>query len=852
MVAERVTLAFWPLVSVSLLILGLLMLGLHTIWSLEIIWAALVILSIAWLVALGFGARKFRWPGLKVALARMDENLPNRPIAAVLDTQIIGTEDEASRQVWQAHLRKMADSAAKADRVRPKFETAKSDPFALRYISLLVFMIALIFGSVWRLAGLNELAPGTAAYGATASWEGWVEPPAYSGKPSIYLPDIASSDFAVPVGSRLTLRLYGDLGDITVLETVSARTEGIGSVAEATQSFQIAQSGSLEIVGPSGRSWDIEAIADNPPEISVTGQIDRSVRGEMKLPFGARDDYGVVSGAIEMTLDLASTPRIFGLAAEPEPQDKILLDLPMPFRGDRRQIEELLVENLAQHPWAGLPVRIELSATDAADNIGVSEPGVITLPGRAFFDPLAAALVEQRRYLLWSRSNSETVAQVLRAVSNRPDEIFPSGADYLKLRVAIRRLEEGLKNGAPTPDLQAEIAEVLWDLALTIEDGDLADARARLKRAQERLEQAMRDGATDEEIAELMQELNDAMQDYLQQLAREQSQNPDQTAQNQDGEEVTNQQLQDMLDRIQELMEQGRMAEAQQLMDELRRLMENMQVTQGAGGEPSPGEQSMQDLAETLRDQQELSDDTFQDLQQRFGQQDEQQQRRSGQQNQQGEQGQQGQQGEQGDQGQGGTGGSQGQQPGQSGQQGGGQQEGEGQGRGAGNDPAEGLAERQQALRDQLNQQSGNLPGGGGQSREDARRSLRQAEEAMEGAENALRQQDFAGALDEQGRALEALREGLRDLADDLAQQQNAQTGQQGDAFGRSTAETNRDPLGRDAGAAGRIGSDQRLLQGQDVYRRAEELLDEIRRRSSDQKRPAVELDYLRRLLDRF
>jgi hypothetical protein len=50
----------------------------------------------------------------------------------------------------------------------------------------------------------------------------------------------------------------------------------------------------------------------------------------------------------------------------------------------------------------------------------------------------------------------------------------------------------------------------------------------------------------------------------------------------------------------------------------------------------------------------------------------------------------------------------------------------------------------------------------------------------------------------------------------------------------------------------GRIGSDRNMLQGEDVYRRAQDLLDEIRRRTGEQTRPDSELDYLRRLLDNF
>ncbi|MEO0945397.1 MAG: DUF4175 family protein, partial [Pseudomonadota bacterium] len=126
------------------------------------------------------------------------------------------------------------------------------------------------------------------------------------------------------------------------------------------------------------------------------------------------------------------------------------------------------------------------------------------------------------------------------------------------------------------------------------------------------------------------------------------------------------------------------------------------------------------------------------------------------------------------------------------------------------------------------------------------------AGEAMDNAEDALREEDFAGALDDQAEAMEALREGMRDLAEQMAQQQGQQQGQQGEQVGRNNPGQTRDPLGRDVGENGQIGTDENLLQGEDVYRRARELLDEIRRRSGDQQRPTEELDYLKRLLERF
>ncbi|MBL3562113.1 DUF4175 family protein, partial [Rhodovulum sulfidophilum] len=56
----------------------------------------------------------------------------------------------------------------------------------------------------------------------------------------------------------------------------------------------------------------------------------------------------------------------------------------------------------------------------------------------------------------------------------------------------------------------------------------------------------------------------------------------------------------------------------------------------------------------------------------------------------------------------------------------------------------------------------------------------------------------------------------------------------------------------RAPGSTGQVGTEDSMLQGEDVYRRARDLLDEIRRRSGEQNRPDLELDYLRRLLERF
>ena len=855
--------AFWPFWTGLFFVLAPLMFGWHEVVPLGVFWGAGALSVLAALVTLIWGVRRFRVPSQAEALVRVDASLPGRPISAIADTQAIGSGDRASEAVWRAHLDRMEARTRDARPVQPDLRVADKDPFGLRFIALLFFVTALLFGSLLRVGTVGEVVAQQDQTLATGPvWEGWVEPPAYTGRPSIYLNDIPAGPLRVPEGSQVTLRLYGEVGALTVAETVSGRTGEVAPASDPQQQFDVMSSGTLRIAGPTDTTWEITAIEDTVPTVALAGPIEADAMGELSQPFTATDDYGVDFGTATIRLDLAEVDRRYGLTVDPDPIEPLVLDLPMPFTGDRSDFEEVLIDDLSQHPLANLPVTIQLEVTDASGQVGVSEQSGLILPGRRFFQPLARAVIEQRRDLMWSKANARRVNQVLRAVSNRPEGFFTSETTYLRMRTIIRRLENMTEFGI-TDEGQAEVVEALWDLAIQLEDGRLADARERLRRAQERLAEAMRNGASDEEIAELMQELREATDDYLRMLAEqaEPSDGTDMADSGQQGQQMGMDELQALMDRIQELMQEGRMAEAQELMEQLNELMENLRVTQGEGGEgqQGPGEQSMQDLAETLRDQEDLSDDAFRDLQQQGESGEQQGEGQPGQPSTPGQQGQT-QQGQnpgqpQGQQGQSGN------QPNQGGQQGQGQgvgneaRDGQQRGDGAGGEGDErSLTERQRALRDELQRQRESLPNLPGESGAIARRSLERAEGAMEGAEDALREGDLPEAIDRQAEAMDALRNGMRELGQALAENQNAQPGQgteQGQAS-NSQSESQRDPLGREMGNTGQLGTDQNLLGGLDINRRAEELLDELRRRSAEQERPEIERDYLRRLLDQF
>jgi uncharacterized protein (TIGR02302 family) len=839
MVAERATRAFWPLWSLLFIALAAVAFGAVPLLGPAGVWTAGAagLAAIAWAVLRGI--RAFRMPSREEALDRLDRTMPGRPITALLDTVAVGHDDPATQSVWAAHVARMAKRAATARPPEPDLRLSSRDPYALRYVAATAFAMALLFGTLDRVADVGDavtIGPG-AASASGPSWEGWVEPPVYTGLPSLYLNDITAEGFETPQGSRISLRIYGNPEDITVESDLGPPPPG--AEGGAAQTLIVERSGTLSVFAPSGaQSWDISVLADAAPVVALEGELSGEPPGQMQLTFTASDDYGVANGTATFRLDPGAADRRYGLAFDPEPRDALTLDLPMPFRGSRTDFTEVMVEDLSQHPFANLPVTLTLTVTDEAGQIGTVSYDIPRLPGRRFFDPLANAVIELRRDILWSRENADRTADLLRALTARPE----AGLDervYLQLRTAIRRLESGIDG--ISEDTRDQVAEILWNAALFLEEGDLDDALERLRQAQERLSEAMRQGASDEEIAQLMQELREAMNDYMRQLA-ENAEPGDDTDQPDQGErtEMSMADLEEMLRRIEELMQEGRMAEAQEMLNALQQMLENMEVTQGEGGDgpQTPGQEAMEGLQDTLRDQQDLSDDAFRQLQEQFG-------------------------GQPGAPQQGQPGGRQGVRPGSN-------RRAAPMAKARARANARGRPAPNRATARAVTTGRCRWPNGrrrcaaSWRIRLDAcpapapRKATRRCGNWTRRVAPWTRPPTRWKTATSPARwtcnrtPWKRMREGMTALGRALAEEQGREPGQ-GQAEGAMpTDRPLQDPLGRQAGNSGSFGSDENIEAREEAFRRARELLDELRRRSADQDRPEVELEYLRRLLDQF
>ncbi|KMO34035.1 hypothetical protein VP06_15210 [Methylobacterium aquaticum] len=769
------------------------------------------------------------------ALARIDRDagLAHRPARTLEDTLALGQDDPGTRALWALHRSRAAATLARLRVSGPRPGMARRDPFALRAGAILAAVAAAFVagpeaGERLR-AAFNWRGPPPAA--PSFRVDGWIDPPLYTRMPPLIVTLAeAGQRLRAPVNATLVVRIAG-ASDATV--TPGAGLKALPATAPARPDLREERftltGGTAEVAVQTGfastHRLTIETIPDRPPEIAFAGPPETNGRGTFTLAYRAKDDYGLASaeGVVE--------PQAKGRSLVPPP--RLSLSLPADAQGtsDTRTLIDL-----TDSPWAGAKVLLTLVAKDEAGQEGRSAPLAVTLPGRFFTKPLARSLAEERRRLVLDPDGSRArVETSLDALLIAPERFTPQWGVFLGLREAVQRLR-----AARSDEALVEVADLLWTMALQIEEGDLSDAEKALRAAQDRLKDAMERGASDQEIAKLTEELRQAMDRFLKEFAQRQQQNPQNPGQpNQQADRtVTPDDLAKMVDQMQEAMKRGDVAEAQRLLDQLRGILENLQTAQPNSrmSDPTAREMNrqMQDLEAMAREQQGLRDETFrQGQERRFG--------NRGQPQQPGQQGQRPQGQQRGQRGE--PQGQDGQQPGQRGQQGG--------------QPPGGLGDRQQALRQRLEDLQRRMKELGMQGEQ----GLSDAEQAMREAENAIGQGQDGSAVDAQGRALEGLQRGAQGMAQQMQQMgqegegQQTADGQQGQGNpnqpGRQGARNN-DPLGRPT--RNRDFSDGRVrvpTAEESGVERARRILEELRRKLGDPSRPTEELDYFERLLRR-
>ena len=789
------------------------------------------LVALAVSVLLWRGLRRVERPTRAGADRRLERTsgLRHRPLAVLTDKPADGST--AALELWQAHQARTAASLAKLRVGPPRPGLPARDRYALRGAVVLAVAAGLVAAGPdtagrLRAAVVPPPVPGAPVPGAQV--EAWATPPAYTALPPRFLHP-GDHDASVPVGSHLVVSVTGGAGTPSVsLAGSDAHLDALDAHSFRAEA-DIGRSGALVVTedGVPVAAWSLTAIPDAPPSAAWTappGPGERDARTQTRLPWHAEDDYGVASLKAELRL-----------AARPD-APPVILSLGVPSGTASRNATGVSVQDLVANPWAGLDVTARLVATDAAGQTGQSADAAFTLPERAFNHPVARALIAARKALSLQPDGRTDAATVLDKLADAPDAYDNSAGVTVELG-AIASL---LRSRSKLDDAQAR----MWGLALQLEENAAERTAQALEQAREAAREAMAaakdqppNSPEKQALDEKLQQLRDAIDHHLQALAEQARREGTDLPYDRTAPHMNQRDMDKMTDSTRDKAKQDQMADAQKQLEQLEKLLDQLQ-----SGRPEHGEEK----AEQRRQQGRQQMSALQDMVQREGGLMDQSQNRAAQ--------------------------APRSQP--------------------GDDKARTGEDRQQrALRralGELMQRFGDLTG-------ELPPALGEADMAMRDADDALQSGSDAPASGAELRAIQALQKGGQQMSQQMARQfgppqsGDGQDGDEGEGMeadngtqdgpgdGQDPGDQNRngrggsranprgdyrpqrhaqtDPLGRDtqsSGANGRLDAGDTRVPEEMERVRTRELQEELRRREGEKTRPPAELDYIDRLLKAF
>ena len=619
---ERLWPAIWPALGILgvYLAAGLLDLPLALPPWPRLALAVLVLVAMAGVLALRL--RRLNAP----TAAEIDRRLERRsglrhtPLATLADQP--AAQDADTMALWALHQARMRRQIAGLRVPGPSPGLPGRDRRALR-IGLAVGLVAcaLVAGPALPERLRRALLPPLPAIpaGPVPELRAWMTPPAYTGVAPLFL-DPKGGPVAVPVGAKLAVNLTGSTeAPALTLAAASLPFRALGAGSWQADG-EIAASGPLVVghrAGPMAQ-WQVTAIPDRPPEAAFpelpaagppAGQAGRALR----LPWQVSDDYGVT--ALQAELRLVARPEAVAHA----------IPIPLP-GGTPKQARGAAQQDLTAHPWAGLPVRIRLVATDAPGHTGSSAEAELTLPERSFANPVARALVAIRRQLSLTPEARDPAAVALDGLALHPEAFDRNAGVQLNIAAIAALLR---RDGGPDPVAEAQAR--LWALALSLEENAtdrtasaLEAARQALREAIERQDKAQAPDASPEardaartELDRRTQELQDAIARHLQALAEQARRDGTEMPLDPSQPSLDQRALDRMAEAARDAARAGKTDEARERMAELERLLDalqNARPTQNAdranAQKRQRGQQQMSAAQDMVRREGEMLDRT--------------------------------------------------------------------------------------------------------------------------------------------------------------------------------------------------------------------------------------------------
>ena len=511
----------------------------------------------------------------------------------------------------------------------------------------------------------------------------WIKPPEYTAQPQLHINGSALAEpVKIPEGSEIKVRVFSSLGTLAPPHLSMGKTSvPLNHLGDGLFGFETKIEPGTDITVTqllmTRADWDYEFIIDHPPTMKfeekkeeektekdqdkksaeegksepketpsdkkaqddppppaplanesfppLPGPEHRQAKKEeekppyeilqnnqIRFPFIVQDDYAVTDLTMSMHLDdmVKEKPR-----GENAHEERVVMSAP------GKELKVQPIYDLTGHTWAGLPVIFEFSVKDHKGQTAELEPVRMTLPERTFKHPVAKLLIALRKKLAWSTGRDfNDIAANLEAILQAPDLFHNDMVVYLAIKTACARLTYAkITEPEEVEKTATDLIALLWETALSIEDGNLSVAMRDLRQAQRELEDALRDpSSSEEEIARLMDNLRESMMQYYIELSREMEKrmqegeetpeiNPDDLA-----KMINPERLSDMMDQMESELQSGNRDSAKELLSQLQNMLDLMDPSMDA---PLPEDMQMamegiNELQQLIESQEKLRDQT--------------------------------------------------------------------------------------------------------------------------------------------------------------------------------------------------------------------------------------------------
>lgn len=597
-------------------------------YSAALIWISLALIAalaglsfpfmavIFWIGAAGctaYGWRKFQWPDETEIQARLEQDsaVRHRPLRSQTDT-LTGTVTKPGHDLWTFEHERKKGLLNLLGWVRPRFHLVRKDPYALRVAMILLLVtLGITSGAAAPDKLRNLLIPFALSVSddeESAALKVLIMPPAYTQKPYIMITGRLKDPVDVPQGSTVKVMAKSWIGHLTIKigdETKPLVQEGKTDVYSAERHIAETDMISITQLGFPRLSIPVKFIPDQPPQISLRGEPEVMMGGQLRLPLLIQDDYGLKLVRLRAILSAQLKEMPLG---EPVYEEQSVIA-----SSGGKPVEINPRFDLTGHPWAGYPVTLLIEAEDYAGQTAEIEPLEIKLPERTFRHPVAQTIVAIRKLLIrkgefGANGGMMAIASLLTKPQNFDWDILTT----LALRSAAGRLSyERGRTGA-----EGAIA-ILWPTALHLEDGNLTTTETDLRKALEALQKAMKEKASPEEISRLMQQFKDALAAHLMAMQKEiekKMANGEMTPLSPDmmTETLDPNMINDFLSQLENEMINGDINSAMKKLENLQKLadMLNPAMAQGLPEDVKKDMQAMKDVQKIIDQQQALLDKT--------------------------------------------------------------------------------------------------------------------------------------------------------------------------------------------------------------------------------------------------